>query len=64
MLFWLAEALRLPEADLAKAYDAVLAAGPNGASRCRALRQVFPWTKIEAALETTASGSLWSRFTK
>ena len=34
MLFWLVEALGLPEADLDHAFQAVIAANPRGAAQC------------------------------
>ena len=50
MLFWIAEAPGLPEADLDRAYQDILAAPKGNASQCAALRRVFPWEVIEAAL--------------
>lgn len=50
MLFWLAEALGLPETDLERAYQDILAAPKRNASQCAVLRRVFPWEVIEAAL--------------
>lgn len=50
MLYWLAEALGLPEADLERAYREVLAAPKRNAPQCAALRRVLPWAMIEDAL--------------
>ena len=50
MLFWLAEALGLPKADLDRAYQDILAAPKRNASQCAALRRVFEWHVIESAL--------------
>ncbi len=50
MLFWLAEALNLPEAELDHAFLAVTKAPRRNASQCAALRKVFPWEVIEHAL--------------
>lgn len=50
MLYWLAEALALPDVDLDRAYQDVIAAPKRDASQCAALRRVFPWHVIEAAL--------------
>ena len=50
MLYWLCEGVGVRDADLDRAYDAVLAAKPFPASRCAALRTAIPWEKIEVAL--------------
>ncbi len=50
MLFWLAEALRAPESQLDKAFNAVLKAPCNGASQCAALRKFLPWQMVEELL--------------
>lgn len=52
MLFWLAEALDMPETDLQRASHSILAAPAKGASQCKALRQIFPWAAIAAQLAT------------
>lgn len=56
MLFWLAEALGLPDADLERAYCAVMSAQDRGAAQCAALRRVFPWAVIESALPAPKCG--------
>ena len=50
MLFWLSEALRVDDGMLGRAFAAVIAADPRGASQCAALRRVLPWGTVEAAL--------------
>ncbi len=50
MLYWLAEALDLPDDDLDLAYHDILAAPKRYASQCAALRRVFPWSSVEQAL--------------
>lgn len=51
MLFWLSEALSAPEAQLDKAFDAVLKAPSKGASQCAALRRILPWHVVESRLK-------------
>ncbi len=41
---------RVPEADLDRAYQDILAAPKRNASQCAALRRVFRWHVIESAL--------------
>ena len=57
-LFWMAEALELPERELAHAQEAVVSAPTRSASQIAALRRVFPWAVIEAALPPPTSGVL------
>ena len=58
MLFWLAEALALPDAVLDRAYQDIVAAPKRGASQCAALRRIIPWVDIEAALLARPKGVL------
>lgn len=51
MLLWLAEAAGVPSAKVTAASAAVLAAGPRLSSQVRALRQILPWSLIEATLK-------------
>lgn len=57
MLFWLAEALGLPDSDLDRAYSDILAAPKRNAPQCAALRRVFPWSVIEEALPKPPRGT-------
>jgi hypothetical protein len=52
MLFWLAEAAGVPKTDLEYAFDAVIAAKPNPAIRCAALRKEITWGDVEHCLRT------------
>ena len=45
------EALSAPEAQLDKAFDAVLKAPSKGASQCAALRRILPWHVVESRLK-------------
>lgn len=56
MLFWLVEALALPDAELARAYQDILAAPNRSAAQCAALRRGFPWDVIETALPAPKAG--------
>jgi hypothetical protein len=56
MLYWLAEALGLPDTDLDRAYQDIIAAPKRNAAQCAALRRVFPWATIEEALLKRPNG--------
>ena len=58
MLFWLAEALDLPEIQLEAAFETVTNQSSKGARQCAALRDVIPWHDIEAALDHRKYGKL------
>jgi len=51
MLFWLSEALGAPEAQIGRAFDAVVKAPRKGASQCPALRKILPWHVVEELLK-------------
>lgn len=51
MLFWLAEAACVPKLELKAAFRAVIAAKPNPAKRCAALRQHVRWELVELSLK-------------
>ncbi|MBM2321021.1 MULTISPECIES: hypothetical protein [Marivita] len=50
MLFWLAEALDIPEVTLDQAFVAVTSAPARNASQCAAFRNVVPWEAIESTI--------------
>lgn len=58
MLFWLAEALDMPNSDLATVFRAVIGDHRNGAARCKILRHTFHWDRIETALVDKSPGPL------
>ena len=58
MLFWLAEALEMPDARLTLAYSAIIAAPYRGSSQCGALRKVIAWPEIENALANRNLGAI------
>ncbi|MGC0366588.1 hypothetical protein ABH922_004572 [Rhodococcus sp. 27YEA15] len=51
-LLWLAEALGEDRAVLERGVEAIVAAGPNGSSRCAAFRMVVPWSRIESLIDS------------
>lgn len=51
MVFWLAEAVGVPEASLTAAYAAALGAHPAPASQCAAIRDVIPWATVALNIE-------------
>lgn len=55
MLFWLAEAVKIPEADLREAYDRTVAAPPRESNQCGALRSVITWPMVESRLPAPPS---------
>lgn len=64
MLFWLAEAVEVPEAQLDAAFAAVVKVKPRGASQCGALRKAISWDEIEARIDgepKVGSRSIFSR---
>jgi len=52
MLFWLAEALELPEDILDAAFKAITSIEAKGAQQCAALRNHIPWGILEQRLTT------------
>lgn len=54
MLFWLAEAVGVPDAQLDAAFKAVVESKPRGASQCGALRKVIPWDEIETRIDASS----------
>lgn len=56
MLFWLAEALGVPERRLVLGFDAVVAIENKGARQCAAFRRSIPWLEIENRLATWPYG--------
>ena len=58
MLFWLAEALGLPDEQLDRAFSEVQASNRRGAAQCAALRRVIRWRDIDAALASLPLGPI------
>jgi hypothetical protein len=50
MLLWLGEASGINRTAIGKAKNAALRAKPHFASQCAAIRQILPWSTVEAEL--------------
>ena len=60
MLFWLAEAVTIPEDTLEQAFIAVLAAPKKNASQCATFRKLVSWGNIEVRLLALERNSILS----
>ncbi|WP_417259351.1 hypothetical protein [Celeribacter sp.] len=60
MLFWLTEAVEVPNDTLEHAFEAVVSAPHKNASQCAALRKMVPWDDVEARLLMRSRNSILS----